>query len=195
MKQIFYGPSGCGKSHTILHGIQNLNKRIIILTMNGNGQQEFSHVGINDIQITPIPVKKTDNDTWHVTYDGIPIEAAVKGIYCFEQDVYTLPMNNLDEHSKYLEVLTEWLEKNRIADDPDNIIIFLNVIPLWNCKEINKIAKRISKWMADVILEHTVSETDADYELSVIRQSGKWFEILTMPKNYQNNILGKQTIN
>lgn len=85
------------------------------------------------------------------------------------------------------------MEKNRITEDPDNIILFINIYTLLSNREkADKILKRMERWPADVIIiEHTLSLQDVDFELANIRKSGKWFEIPIINKNQNDKYCNK----
>lgn len=179
MKQIFYGPTGYGKSHLILHNIQNLNKKIFIITTNGTGEKEFSTVNVYSIPITNIPVKLTKPLTFDIQYPPKLAQMAQTGVYCF--DYGTEPPCN---PAGAIEASVTWMEENGITEDPDNLILFINIYH--QLKDIEMI-RRIEKWMADVIIEHTVSERDIDFELCAVRRSGKWFEVPVLSKTHHIN--------
>ena len=186
MKQIFYGPTGYGKSHLILHNVQNLNKKVFIITTNGSGEKEFSAVNVYSIPITNIPVVLTGPLTFDIQYPSELAQMARTGAYCF--DYGTEPPCN---PAGAIEATMTWMEKNGIAEDPDNLILFINIYH--QLKDI-EIIRRMEKWMADVIIEHTVSERNIDFELCAVRKSGKWFEVPVLSKQYITDLPEEQII-
>ncbi len=185
MKQIFYGPTGYGKSHLILRNIHNLNKKIFIITTNGTGEKEFSYVKLYP-PITNIPVKLTKPLTFDIQYPPALVQMARTGIYCF--DYGTEPPCN---PAGAIEATMTWMEKDGITEDPDNLILFISIYH--QLKDI-EVIRRIEKWMADVIIEHTVSERDIDFELRAVRKSGKWFEVPVLSKQYITDLPEEQII-
>jgi len=159
MKQIIYGPTGFGKTHLILHGLKH-KKRVILISSNGVAK-EMEHVGLSPLPEEDIFTLSSHEGTWklnHKTEIGFDITGFT------EEQIYAL------------EQLFTALEKSKITKNADYTIVFLNMYCLIGNRQL---VKRMEKWSADVIIDHTCTEREADIEIEMggFRKSGKWAEL------------------
>lgn len=181
MKQIFYGPTGDGKSHLILHGLAN-SKKLVVVTTNFSVEQEFSFVGLNDIEINTIPFIIKDSGPGYypsIIIDADEAELQKDCIIGFRLGIFeTSRIRNM----VFYKVI-EWLQETGISENPDYTIVFIALgTEITNPLFITE----IEKWKADIIIEHTIDEFSIEHsdELKEIQKSGTWFEIPILNKTY-----------
>lgn len=171
MKQIFYGHSGYGKSHLILHGIIS-KKKVVVISACG-AKNEFNYVGLSDVPLTSIPLSL--RDTAGNTSPEILIQAP-DDLNIQESGILGFDVNAIPQiyEEATIHKITEWLENMGISDDHEYTIVFIDI-----AKEIHDpvFVKRITKWNADIVVEHICYQSDAPQDLEIIRKTGEWFEV------------------